>query len=435
MRRLPIALLLCLLAGAGPAEAAFPGANGALVVHRRDLAPGRVPYPTPTPVPPPNDSGLYLMASAGEVPQEIVAMESGAAPAFAPDGRTLMYDIPGGLCFLVLGVSDPSCPLQTRDGTDFGGPDWSPDVRRIVYQTTKSQDASGYIGPDLYVMNVDGSDRHKIVDGHTASAAAWSPDGTRIAFTGTATTDGSYPADIYTVAPDGSGMTNVTNTPATSERAPDWAPDSSRIVYQTADNELRTIAADGTDDRHLGDGWAPAYSPDGTQVVATVYEPMTLQSHLVTIPAAGGEPTTILTSTDFSDGGVTWGRVPDPLPTPTPTPTFTPSPPADDWVPIHASRLGTWKRVTKHVTPRTRKVKIRFTTPACFVGTHVDVRRRAHAVVVAVRYDVLLGDSYHAIACTVPVRVTRKVSLRGRLGHRAIKDGGTVPPRVRYPAP
>jgi hypothetical protein len=34
----------------------------------------------------------------------------------------------------------------------------------------------------------------------------------------------SNESDLYTINPDRSGLVNVTNTPATNERSPDWQP-------------------------------------------------------------------------------------------------------------------------------------------------------------------------------------------------------------------
>jgi hypothetical protein len=60
----------------------------------------------------------------------------------------------------------------------------------------------------LHVINADGSGRRRIQTSAFADEADWSPDGTRLAFE----LGASGGSDIYTVAPDGSGLRNLTRT-------------------------------------------------------------------------------------------------------------------------------------------------------------------------------------------------------------------------------
>jgi dipeptidyl aminopeptidase/acylaminoacyl peptidase len=370
-------------------------------------------------------------ADGGSV-RQLPAPEFSGGPQFAPDGRTLMYVHSGEVCFTTLDLTQ-SCAqwLRFNDGTFVQGRAWAPDAARIAFSAMKSVDPSGYAGPDIYVINVDGTGRHELVGGHHAFGPAWSPDGTRVAFAGTATTDWSLPTDLYTVAADGSGLLNLTNTAGVSEQSPDWAPDGSRLVYQTDNGELRTIAANGTDDRLLGAGSAPVYSPDGMQVAAIA------GGHVVRIPAGGGAPTPVTSDARFDDDGVTWGRVPDPpaTPTPTPTPTGTPSPTT-----VH--RRGAWIRPRRpdgftptKVRRRTRRVRIELRVPRCGTFDHAVVRRRRHAIVITAIYRVVVGNGYAVPSCPRARNRARMVSLRGRLGRRAVTDGSRKPPRVRYRAP
>ncbi|MDX1645992.1 MAG: hypothetical protein R3304_02515 [Longimicrobiales bacterium] len=48
----------------------------------------------------------------------------------------------------------------------------------------------------------------------------WSPDGSLIAFQ----SDRDGDREIYVVAPDGSGLRDVTNAPAYDDRHPTWEP-------------------------------------------------------------------------------------------------------------------------------------------------------------------------------------------------------------------
>lgn len=80
---------------------------------------------------------------------------------------------------------------------------------------------------------------------------------------------------IFTIAPDGTGVKQITRVPAKDPGAenPAWSPDGARIAYDTSSGKgvnLFTVAPDGSALAELplsvgefnGD---PAYSPDGAQ--------------------------------------------------------------------------------------------------------------------------------------------------------------------------
>lgn len=85
-------------------------------------------------------------------------------------------------------------------------------------------------------------------------APTWSPDGTKLAFarsevTGFANGNPTYaPADIYVVNVDGTGLTQLTNDPATDD-FPAWSPDGTTIAFTSdrdGDFEIYTMNTDGT---------------------------------------------------------------------------------------------------------------------------------------------------------------------------------------------
>src|SRR3954451_971188 len=93
-----------------------------------------------------------------------------------------------------------------------------------------------------------------------AGSLAWSPDGRRIAYSGTRDHNGercgsdecSWAAELYVAAADGSGATRLTRGEG-DELAPVWAPDGSRIVFASDQNvpdgnsyEVYSIAPDGS---------------------------------------------------------------------------------------------------------------------------------------------------------------------------------------------
>ncbi len=129
---------------------------------------------------------------------------------------------------------------------------------------------------DIWTMNPDGSGVTQIT---TAAGndlfPAWSPDGSQIAFQ--SNRDGDY--EIYVMNQDGSGATRLTNNSA-SDQTPAWSPDGEKIAFFStrdfADGEIYVMNRDGTSQTRLTvlnypSGYetsaaSPAWSPDGTTI-------------------------------------------------------------------------------------------------------------------------------------------------------------------------
>jgi TolB protein len=102
------------------------------------------------------------------------------------------------------------------------GPVWSPDGTRIAYWRTHAPFGPG----SIWVMDPDGSHRHRLTDGIDARDPAWSPDGRRIAFTWT---NPWKRGGIWTMrSTDGGGMRRVTHR---QDFEPSWSPDGSTIAF------------------------------------------------------------------------------------------------------------------------------------------------------------------------------------------------------------
>jgi Tol biopolymer transport system component len=134
---------------------------------------------------------------------------------------------------------------------------------------------------------------------------AWSPDGRRIAFE--SNRDGNF--DIYLVGADGDGLVRLTDHPA-QDRRPSWTPDGTRIVFQS-DREgsvdlwrlqLETLAASRITD-YPGDEEVPAVSPDGRRLAFMSSREGHLQ--LFVQPLNGGDSSRV-TDSDANDIWPTW---------------------------------------------------------------------------------------------------------------------------------
>jgi len=91
----------------------------------------------------------------------------------------------------------------------------------------------------------------------------------KIAFT--TTRNGN--AEIFTMNPDGTNQTNLTNSPVSGDSNPQWSPDATKIVFdssRTGSPQIFVMNADGSEVTQLSDNTAdeflPDWSPDGTKI-------------------------------------------------------------------------------------------------------------------------------------------------------------------------
>ena len=137
---------------------------------------------------------------------------------------------------------------------------WSPDGRQIAFV---GNGRTGLPGPgaarskddsEIYVMNADGSGTRRLTHnvGYDGEPA-WSPDGRKIAFQSTRRRFGGSKAEIYVMNADGSGKRNLTRNPA-KDGSPSWSPDGRRIAFVSNRDgrlEAHVMNADGSGQRSL----------------------------------------------------------------------------------------------------------------------------------------------------------------------------------------
>ncbi|HEV2829565.1 MAG TPA: Calx-beta domain-containing protein [Pyrinomonadaceae bacterium] len=159
-------------------------------------------------------------------------------------------------------------------------PAWSPDGTKIAFRSNR--DNAGFI----YTMNADGTNLQRLTN-IDAGGPAWSPDGSKIAFiVGGGFTFGleQTTSEIYSINPDGSGLTKLT-TDTGANRGFSWSPDGRQIAFaSTRDPDGRSriwvMNSDGSNQRRLTDihdtknaifyqDVAPSWSPDGAKILFT----------------------------------------------------------------------------------------------------------------------------------------------------------------------
>ena len=177
---------------------------------------------------------------------------------------------------------------------DNGEAYFSPDGCRLIYQSSRG----GYDCDKIWVMNIDGSDKHRVSPDHGAHTCSFFfPGGDKIVFASTSHLPGDcpprpkirpqgvhfiwplFPYDIFTANPDGSGMTKITDNPK-YDAEPIVSPDGSQIVFgsqRDGDFDIYIMRADGSDLRRLtrkvGYDGGPWFSPDGKKIVWRAWYP------------------------------------------------------------------------------------------------------------------------------------------------------------------
>lgn len=135
-------------------------------------------------------------------------------------------------------------------------PTWAPDGQSIAYVSTQNDGQQ-----DIYLIGVSAlgptSEPYRITqDNADDYKPAWSRDGSRIAFI----SDRSGNADVYTIAPDGSGIAKITQN-AVDELSVAWGPDGSLVFPSGPEDRTSLFIADADGQQQLTSG-APATFPD-----------------------------------------------------------------------------------------------------------------------------------------------------------------------------
>lgn len=294
-RPLMVAAVLGLtVVGPSPAEATFPGNNGRIAYSVGDALPQG--FPTP--------SQIYTVRPDGSQRRQLThlpADKTAASPAWSPDGRRIAYqsNVDGDFQLWVMNA-DGSSQRRLLDDPGFADyqPSWSPDGSRLVF--SRCNRALGFDAYcDLATVTADGSALRTLLGGNWVHVRPRvSPDGTQIVFSSTM---GGLLSAVWVINVDGSGATRLTD-PAVEGFWPDWSPDGRHIVFTDFCclplSNVLVMNADGSGVRKLTNFTAPrqagfpSYSPDGRQVVLLATPP-------------GGEESNVLATINIDGGGLT----------------------------------------------------------------------------------------------------------------------------------
>ncbi len=209
-------------------------------------------------------NGMYIQASGGGKLRQITTtptLQRDRPLAFSPDDSRLLFfrrdrlDENGELYVIKThgsGIVRLSPPGTVVACCFFGSPaSWSPDGRRVTFSafpivpTGAVQTISG-----TYVVNRDGSHRHRITDRtFNSMSSRWSPDGRWIVYD--TENQPNHHHDLFLVHPDGTGGHTIdTNAAFAGSCCAQWSPNSKSLVFEhgpTDDNiNLYIVNIDGS---------------------------------------------------------------------------------------------------------------------------------------------------------------------------------------------
>jgi len=201
--------------------------------------------------------GIGLMTRNGHHRRDLTPHGFQLQPAFTPDGDHIV--------FVGNARRHPSVAIMRLDATHrrqltdpprrFEGdtdPNVSPDGRIISFVRVKVAEEK----QALFTIHRDGTHLHRITPYgfDVAVKHDWAPDGRHLVFSRNVDhPHADQPANVMTIRPDGSGLTNVTKLtdPDTTAFAGSYSPDGRWIAYRIEDANgatLHRIRPDGTHD-------------------------------------------------------------------------------------------------------------------------------------------------------------------------------------------
>jgi TolB protein len=262
---------------AAPAGATFPGANGRIAFSQGDLLPGGdLSQPSQVFTIKADGSSLTQLTHVGDD-------QAAGSPDFSPDGKKILYESnESGAFHIWVMNADGSDQVQLTndDGFEDFQPSWSPDGKNVLFSHCGEPFDFPFLAYcDIAVMNADGSQLETLVSaGHWLNIfPGYSPDGSKIVFS---SDRGGIQGAIWVMNADGSALTRLTK-PRLRAVAPDWAPNGKRILF--ADNccrphsNLWTVRPSGSGLKQLTHGPADrdsafgTFSPDGKRILALLF--------------------------------------------------------------------------------------------------------------------------------------------------------------------
>ncbi len=324
-------MLFGLVAVTGPAQAKVSGPNGRILFLRPDPSIG--------------ENVAYTVNPDGSAVKKLFSSAIGEPAHWSPDGSQIAIDSQfacpnaGFNCDSAIIVNPDTGTLRELKNPvptlldDFFCTVWSPDATRLACLGTSDTDQSAN---GVYtVRSSDGGGLTRITGNVPPGGADrpddYSPDGKSLVFT---RDDGDGNVSFFVVKLNGGRMQQITTPPEMVLREIDgsWSPSGNKILFSArSDPDHRfgiwVVNSDGTGLQQVaipGCGGAfsdstsigcfdTSWSPDGTKIIFSRFDPRTRLQNIYTANADGSGLSQV-TRSGLNDQAPDWG--PHPLATP-----------------------------------------------------------------------------------------------------------------------
>ena len=298
-----LALLVCvgalaaLVATTLPAQATAPGVDGRIAFASDRSGPGT--------------QNLYSIRPDGTGLTQVTSLtaDQGLAsePSWSPDGKSLVFTLasPDFSTFRIWVVNADGSnahPLFAESGRNDFQASFSPDGSRVIFRGCPDDRELC----NVYSVKTDGHGLTTLTHNNGTSTGEvfdvkpeYSPDGSTVSFS--SFNRGGVQNGIYLMGVHSGKLQLITPTALEAVDA-DWAPDGSRLVFWgpccvSAPDTLWTIRPDGTGLTQLTDGSdgndiRPSYAPAGDRIAFERFG--NSSSSIFTMPAGGGTPSLLV---------------------------------------------------------------------------------------------------------------------------------------------
>lgn len=209
--------------------------------------------------------GADVLAQPG---QPLVAIHEGTniAASISPDGRTVAFDLYGVIW--TIPVKGGTAKRLTDDYADACQPDWTPDGRRLFFQSYRDGTFQ------IWSVGVDGTGLVQHTRGpFDCREPRVSPDGRKVAFS--SDRGGDYAIYLLDLA---SGRIDLLARAAGQACEPAWSPDGQRVAYAVDRERIEISDLAGartpgpkiiasTDRFNPSELHSPVFTPDGRDIV------------------------------------------------------------------------------------------------------------------------------------------------------------------------
>jgi Tol biopolymer transport system component len=234
--------------------------NGSLIAFEHETRPGQPDANRSVALISARGTGLREVTPTGSEPQPAGRVRDGN-PAFTPDGEQIVFVRNHGQAdrgLWIMNIDGSGLRRLTRnpfvravDGGDLA-PNVSPDGKRVSFVRIKRSEKL----QALFVVRIDGTGLKQVTPYalEVARKQDWSPDGKLIVMTTNG--DWSRPqesANLVTIRPDGSGMTDLTQFEGRKQNAfaGSFSPDGKQIVFRLEQGERYALAVVDRDGHNL----------------------------------------------------------------------------------------------------------------------------------------------------------------------------------------